>query len=90
MKKWAEIKRSKVEAKKDDRSTAYYKIKFGSGFMWFSLDTSGHGEAAFKGWVDKKSEIVFDSSYDVHLKRMTGKHESNAGKRIKKSKMNGI
>lgn len=88
-KKWDEIKRSKVEAKRH-KNINYYKIKLGSHFMWFSQDTAGHGGSAFKGWTDKKAEIVFDSSYDVNLKRMTGKHDSNAGKKIKKSEMNAI
>ena len=87
--KWEEIKRNKLEAKKYG-STIYYKIKIGKEYRWFSLDLAGHAGSAFKGWIDRKAELIFESSYDVNLNAMEGKNESNKGKRIKKSEMHTL
>ncbi len=67
--------------------TVLYKIKDPAkdgDYLWVSLDTAKHAGSAFKVWEDKRSKIVFKSSYDEHFKEMKQKHDSNEGREIKK------
>ena len=79
---WDKIKKE-ATCKAEHRGTTYYKRK--GTDEWISRDTAGHGGAAFKVWKDKRSKLVFHSSYDENFKKMEGKHESNQRREIMKS-----
>lgn len=68
----------------------YFKIRVGTKkkYIWVSLDKAKHGGAAFKVWKDKGATINFVSSYNENMEEMKNKHESNEGRKIKKSDMN--
>ena len=72
----------------NDKSRQYYLTKIRGENKWVSYDHARHAGAAFKVWRDKSSCIEFESSYDVNLNEMSGKHESQEGKVIKKADMN--
>ena len=87
-KTWQNTKKeATVKAKHE--GIIYYKITDGSKKrkIWVSHDTAKHAGSAFKVWLDKRSKIVFGSSCDKNLRIIKDKHESNAGREIKKSDM---
>lgn len=88
---WKRIKKESLCKAKYGR-VIYHRIKDPNGqkHIWVSRDTAKHAGSAFKVWLEKGSRIVFDSSYDENLKRMAGKHESNAGREIMISAMDKL
>lgn len=83
---WKEVKR-KATARAEYGDIHFRKVTIDGADKWVSFDRARHAGSAFKVWVDKRSRIEFESSYDGNLKKMDGKHESNEGKFILKSQM---
>ena len=84
--KWKEIKCNAL-GKGQFGKMYYYKVNTDRGQRWFSFDHAGHAGSAFKGFIETRSELVFESSYDHNLQIMANKHESNEGTKIKKCEM---
>ena len=83
---WQKVKKVAIEKGKY-RDTLFYLTTIEDEYKWVSYDKASHAGSGFKVWINKGATLEFDSSYDENLKRMDGKHESNAGKVIRKSDM---
>ncbi len=76
---WQVTKERTVRTVKHDR---YGKFHQGTDGLWFSRDTAGHGNSAWKVYRKEGNNLVWQFDADQYGTKIVGKHKSSASKII--------